>query len=50
MQLLGHLSAEDFNQRLVRGELALNVGPYIYKIQSNLLAVATGIEALYADF
>ncbi len=50
MQLLDHLSAHDFNQRLVRGELALHVGPYIYQIQSNLPAVAAGIETLYANF
>jgi HprK-related kinase A len=50
MQRLGHLSAEDFSRRLVRGELALHVGPYIYKIQSNVRTVAAGLEALYPDF
>jgi len=50
MQLLSHLSADDFSQRLARGELPLRVGPYIYNVQSNLSSVAAGIKTLYADF
>jgi HprK-related kinase A len=50
MQLLSHLSADDFNHRLTRGELPLRVGPYIYNVQSNLPSVAAGIKTLYADF
>ena len=50
MQLLSHLSEEDYNQRLVCGELALHVGPYIYRIQTNVPTVANGIAVLYSDF
>ncbi len=50
MQLLGHLSADDFRQRLTRGKIPLRVGPYIYNLQSNVPSVAAGIEVLYADF
>jgi HprK-related kinase A len=50
MQLLRHLAADDFSQRLTRGELPLRVGPYIYNLQSNLPVVAAGIATLYADF
>jgi len=50
MQLLGHLSADEFNRRLACGELPLRVGPYIYNIQSNLPTVAAGLKTLYADF
>jgi HprK-related kinase A len=48
--LLRHLAADDFSQRLTRGELPLHVGPYIYNIQSNLPMVAAGIATLYGDF
>jgi len=50
MRLLRHLAADDFSQRLARGELPLRVGPYIYNVQSNLSTVAAGIATLYADF
>ncbi len=50
MQLLRHLAADDFSQRLARGELPLRVGPYIYNVQSNLPTVAAGIATLYGDF
>jgi HprK-related kinase A len=50
MLLLRQLAADDFSQRLARGELPLRVGPYIYNIQSNLPAVAAGIATLYGDF
>jgi HprK-related kinase A len=50
MQLLRHLAADEYSERLVRGELPLRVGPYIYNIQSNLPTVAAGIATLYADF
>ncbi len=50
MQLLSHLSADDFHQRLKRGQMPLRVGPYIYNVQSNVPAVAAGLEVLYADF
>jgi HprK-related kinase A len=50
MQLLGHLAADDFSQRLAHGELSLRVGPYIYNVQCNLPTVAAGIATLYGDF
>lgn len=50
MELLGQLTTDDFSQRLARGELPLRVGPYVYNVQSNLPAIAAGIEMLYADF
>jgi HprK-related kinase A len=50
MRLLRHLAADDFRQRLARGELPLRVGPYIYNVQSNLPTVAAGVATLYGDF
>lgn len=50
MQLLNHLTADDFSQRLARGKIPLRIGPYIYGLQSNLPSVAAGIETLYGDF
>lgn len=50
MQLLRHLAANDFSQRLTSGRLSLRIGPYIYNVQSNLPGVATGIATLYGDF
>ncbi len=50
MRLLRHLAADDFRQRLARGELPIRVGPYIYNVQSNLPTVAAGIATLYGDF
>jgi HprK-related kinase A len=50
MQLLSHLAADSFSQRLAYGELPLRVGPYIYNVQCNLPAVAAGIATLYGDF
>jgi HprK-related kinase A len=50
MPLLKHLAPDVFNQQLTSGELALRIGPYVYKIQSNLPSVTTGITTLYGDF
>ncbi|MFT4517678.1 MAG: HprK-related kinase A [Halioglobus sp.] len=50
MQLLKHLSPEEFEERLAKGKLAVKVGPYNYRMQSDIPTVATGIETLYADF
>jgi HprK-related kinase A len=50
MQLLSYLSTEELRERLARGELSMRVGPYVYKIQSNLPFIAEGIATLYADF
>ena len=48
MQLAGQLSGEDFNQRIEDGEFAIRVGPYVYRIQSDLVDVASGVKTLYA--
>lgn len=50
MLLLNQLTPDEFNQRLARGELPLRIGPYIYRLQSNLPIVAAGIRTLYRDF
>jgi HprK-related kinase A len=50
MQLLNHLAADDFRKRLARGKIPLRIGPYVYRLQSNVPSVAAGIEMLYADF
>jgi HprK-related kinase A len=50
MPLLNHLRADDINQRLASGELALRIGPYVYKVQTNLPSVSAGINTLYGDF
>jgi HprK-related kinase A len=50
MQLLKHLTTDEFRNRLEAGNLALHVGPYIYNLQSNLPTVADGLATLYADF
>ena len=49
MQLAGQLSGGDFNQQLADGGLALRVGPYIYRIQTDLPDVGAGVRTLYAD-
>ncbi|MBK6737167.1 MAG: HprK-related kinase A [Haliea sp.] len=50
MQLLNQLAPHDFHQRLTHGQIPLRVGPYIYRLKSNLPAVAAGIKTLYSDF
>lgn len=50
MQLLRHITAESFSQKLEATGLPLRIGPYIYNIQSNVPTVAAGIQSLYADF
>lgn len=50
MQRVNQLTAEELRLRLVQGDLAVRVGPYIYTIQSELADVATGISTLYSDF
>jgi hypothetical protein len=50
MQLLHHLAADEFKERLSRGDIPLRIGPYVYNLQSNVPSVVTGIETLYADF
>lgn len=50
MPLLGHLTARQAAARLATGELTLRVGPYLYRVQSNLPEVAAGIRTLYSDF
>jgi HprK-related kinase A len=50
MQLLGQLAPQDFDQRLTDGLVPLHIGPYIYRLKSNLPTVAAGIRTLYSDF
>lgn len=50
MPLLGHLTPEQAAARLTTGELTLRVGPYLYRVQSNLPTVAAGIRTLYSGF
>lgn len=50
MQRLGGLSPTEFERRLQRGKLRLQIGPYVYRLQSNLGAVAEGLSLLYRDF
>jgi HprK-related kinase A len=50
MQLLNHLTADDFRERLACGRIPLRIGPYVYRLQSNLPSVASGIEILYSNF
>lgn len=50
MQLVGQLPGDDFYKRLKNGALALRVGPYVYRMQSDLPEVAAGVKTLYTDF
>jgi HprK-related kinase A len=50
MPLLNHLKADELDQRLTRGKLALRIGPYVYQVQTNLPSVSDGINTLYRDF
>lgn len=50
MQLLKHLTPDEFSRRLSQGEIPLRIGPYVYNLQSNLSGVAAGIRTLYPDF
>jgi len=50
MRFVGQLSGDDFSEQLVEDGLRLQVGPYLYKLQSDLPDVAVGVKALYADF
>lgn len=50
MQVLKDLPPEEIRHRLADGGLALRIGPYVYKLQSNLPTVVEGVTRLYADF
>jgi|TARA_R110002072_G_scaffold187014_1_gene343817 HprK-related kinase A len=50
MQQLANLSDSELNQRLAHEGLGLQVGPYIYKIKTNLPLVGSGISTLYKNF
>jgi HprK-related kinase A len=50
MRRVGQLTSGEFHDRLTGGELALQIGPYVYNIQSDLADVAAGISMLYTDF
>lgn len=49
-QRLHQLSAKEIAERLADPGIAIKVGPYNYKIQSNVPVVAQGITQLYSDF
>jgi len=50
MRRLNQLSENELEQRLSGEGLPLRIGPYIYKLRSNLPQVECGIRALYSDF
>ncbi|MFT4615631.1 MAG: HprK-related kinase A [Bacteroidia bacterium] len=50
MKRLGELSDTQLLHRLATDGLPLQVGPYIYNIQSDIPAIRQGIQTLYGDF
>lgn len=50
MSRLKELSRTVLDKQLRAGKLQLNVGPYVYRLQTNLPGVAQGLAALYGDF
>jgi len=50
MQLVGQLSTHEIVNRLDQGKLCLKIGPYTYKLQSNLADVVQGVTTLYGEF
>ncbi len=50
MTRLRDLPACEWQQRLSQDGLALRVGPYVYRIRSNVPVVREGIGAMYGDF
>lgn len=50
MNTLSSLSDKDARSLLKAGNLQLRVGPYIYRLQTDLPEVIDGLSGLYADF
>lgn len=50
MRYIRELGEKQIAKKLESGNLRFNVGPYTYKLKSNLSIIADGIQALYADF
>lgn len=50
MQTLRRLSDQTLHNTLANEGLCLHVGPYVYKIRSNIPVIRTGLKSLYADF
>ncbi len=50
MHRVSQLPAKELADRLRLGRFQLRVGPYVYRLQSQLPQVIRGIEALYRDF
>ena len=50
MRHLRQLPAEGISNALARGAIALRVGPYVYRIETNLPEVCRGLQILYGDF
>lgn len=47
---LEELGKRELHRRLSRGELVIRSGPFRYRIESRLPAIASGIGLLYADY
>jgi HprK-related kinase A len=50
MQTLNRLTELELAERLRSGQLHFQVGPYTYRVTSNLPQIAEGVRALYSDF
>jgi HprK-related kinase A len=50
MQAISGESEAGFRDLLLSGELQIQVGPYVYALQSKLPKIAEGLRALYSDF
>lgn len=50
MSLLRELPMSALTERLASGGVDLLIGPYVYRIRSNVAAIGQGLARLYADF
>jgi HprK-related kinase A len=50
MQLISEKPEEYFSDLVRNGELRIQVGPYIYSLQSRLPIITQGLRSLYSDF
>ncbi len=50
MQLLKGLPPAELHRRLTADGLNLQIGPYLYRLQSNVETIDRGLTALYGDF
>ncbi len=50
MQLLQNLGSNELEEQLRAGKLTLHVGPYVYRLGSELAPVMEGLSLLYGDF